>query len=266
MNEQTEFKPVITVKNVLRVMSVLFVLFFFCPTFLVSCSGKTIDVSAANAMTGIKVHGEKVANAHPIMIIALLLPLAIAVAFFIKKWSDSQLALGAAAFGAVDFLVWVIFKSSVYKIADENYCEAKTTGFYTFNMLLLICFTALAVLVVLKKLDMETDLVKLATGQEAKKALDQVSVAVNKMSNSVSQMADSVVTSVSQSAANNGQNNANNTRQIAVDPDDIIGFCSKCGKPLVKESKFCASCGTPVPESLLAEAEPAAQETAQAAE
>ena len=39
--------------------------------------------------------------------------------------------------------------------------------------------------------------------------------------------------------------------------EDIIGYCAKCGKPITYGHKFCISCGTPVPESMIAEAEAA---------
>lgn len=42
-----------------------------------------------------------------------------------------------------------------------------------------------------------------------------------------------------------------------------IGYCQKCGKPISYGSRFCTSCGTPVPESMIAEAE-AAKMTAEA--
>ena len=57
MNE-TGRKPVVTAKNIIRVLSVIVTIIFFCPTFLVSCSGQTIDVSAMNVVGGIKSYGE----------------------------------------------------------------------------------------------------------------------------------------------------------------------------------------------------------------
>ena len=47
--------------------------------------------------------------------------------------------------------------------------------------------------------------------------------------------------------------------------EDIIGYCAKCGKPITYGHKFCISCGTPVPESMIAEAEAARKAAEEAA-
>ena len=244
MNEKTEFKPAVTVKNVLRVVSVLCVIFFICPTFVVSCSGHDIDISAANTMVGIKYHGDTLTKAHPMLIFALLLPLAVAVMLCMKKWNNFQIVVGAAAAGVIDFIIWLVFKSQVKKAAEENGCGFKTTVFFFLNMLCIVIIVLLSALVLARNIDMETDLVRLATGQETKIALNQVSDAVSKMSHSVSQMASTMAANV---------NNAGGNRQAA-GAADIIGYCQQCGKPLTKDSRFCMSCGKPVPADLLAAA------------
>lgn len=72
-------------------------------------------------------------------------------------------------------------------------------------------------------------------------AMGQMSDTVGHFSNTMSQMAGNV---------------AGNIRKRTM-KEDIIGYCAKCGKPITYGHKFCISCGTPVPESMIAEAEAA---------
>jgi pyruvate/2-oxoglutarate dehydrogenase complex dihydrolipoamide acyltransferase (E2) component len=241
MNE-TEKKPVVTVKNIIRVLSVIVTIIVFCPTFLVSCSGQTIDVSVMTAVGGLESYGETVVKPHPIMLIALLLPVAIFVILFIKKIADEKAALITAVCGAADLVVWIAFRSAVKKAAEENYCKFKATGWFTFNIILLLIILVLSILVVAKILQMQEDLIKRFSGAGAQNTLSQMSAAVSQMSSSVSQLAENVSANVSKNK---------------VPKENIIGYCAKCGSPIVYDNRFCTSCGTPVPESMIAEAEAA---------
>lgn len=230
-----------TVKNVMRVLSVLCIIFVFCPSFLVSCSGQNVNVSVMTAVGGVSVYGEKVVDPHPIMLICFLIPIAILVLLFIKKFTDNKTALIILICSAVDFIVWLIFRSSVKKIAEQNYCTFKTTAWYVFNIISLILIILLSVMVVIKKMEMDADLVSIFSGGGTQKALNQMSSAVTQMSSAVSQM------------AGNAASNINNKNKKI----DAIGYCAKCGSPIEYGCKFCTSCGTAVPENMLAEAEAA---------
>jgi ribosomal protein L40E len=241
MNE-AEKKPVVTVKNILRVLSVIVTIIVFCPTFLVSCSGQKIDVSVMTAVGGLQSYGETVVEPHPIMLIALLLPVAVLVILFIKKIADEKAALITAICGGIDLVVWFVFRSAVKKAAEENYCTFKATGWFTFNIISLVVIVVLSVLVVAKILNMQEDLLKRFSGTGAQNTLNQMSAAVSQMSSSVSQLAENVSANVSKNK---------------IPKEDIIGYCAKCGSPIVYDNRFCTSCGTPVPESMIAEAEAA---------
>ena len=245
MNE-IEKKPLVSVKNILRVLSVLCTIIVFCPTFLVSCSGQKMDISVMTATSGIKVYGDYAVKPHPIMLICLLIPVAMLVLLFIKKFTDDKVAMITAICGGVDFVIWLIFRSAVKKAAEENYCTYKATGWFGLNMFALVVIIALSVLVVLKILQMEEDLMLRFKGEGTQKALNQMSAAVSQMSSSVSQLAGSV-------------------NKNKIPKENIIGYCSKCGTPLVYDNKFCTSCGTPVPESMIAEAEAAKKAAEEAA-
>lgn len=245
----TEKASLFTIKNILRVLSLLCIIFVFCPSFLVSCSDQTIKVNVMTAVGGVSSYGQRVVNPHPIMLICLLIPVAVLVLMFIKKFTDNKTALITAICGVVDIIVWFIFRSSVRKVAEENYCEFKTTGWYVLNIIALLLIILLSALVVLMKIQLDTDLVALFSGGGTKEALDQMSATMSQMSSAVSQLAGNVAS------------NMGNKKQ----KEDTIGYCSKCGSPIAYGCKFCTSCGTPVPESMLAEAEAAKKAAEEAA-
>lgn len=248
MGEKKDFKSYVTVKNVIRALSVLCLIFAFCPSFLVSCSGRDVNVSAMTAVKGVKSYGEWIVKPYPIMILCILIPVAIFVIFFIKQLTEKNNAIIILACGAVDVLIWIVFCVKTKKIADESYCNFKVLPWYVINMIVLILIIAAAIFVLLKALKFDTNLIAFFSGEEKKDALNQMASAVKQMSESVSAMAGSVAAAATDK-----------------DTADKIGFCSKCGKPLKYGNKFCTACGAPIPESVLAEAE-AAKKAAEEAE
>jgi ABC-type dipeptide/oligopeptide/nickel transport system permease subunit len=114
-------KSVVTVKNVIRVLALLCIVGVFCPSFLVSCSGQTIDVSVMTAVGGISAYGETVVEPHLIMLICLLIPVAVLVILFIKKMAEKMSTGIILVCSVIDLIVWIIFRSEVKKIAEENY-------------------------------------------------------------------------------------------------------------------------------------------------
>jgi hypothetical protein len=249
-------KSVLTVKNVLRVLALLCIVGVFCPSFLVSCSGQTINVSAMTAVSGISTsYGSTIVEPHLIMLVCLLLPVAALVLLFLKQMEEKMSAGIILVCSVIDFIIWIIFKSEVKKIAEENYCTVKTTPWYYINMVIFVLIILLTVLVVASILHLDSDLITSFTGNEKQRVLDQMSATVSQMTNTVSQIADNVASNVS--------GNAGGRPQRA--KEDTIGFCAKCGSPIPYGCKFCVSCGTPVPESMIAEAE-AARKAAEEAE
>lgn len=245
----SEKKSVFTIKKIMRILSLLCIIFVFCPSFLVSCSGQDMKVNVMTAVRGVSMYGDKVVEPHITMIVCLLIPIAVLVLLFIKKFNDKQTAGIILGCVAVDFIVWLIFRSSVKKFAEQNYCKFKTTGWYVINIIVMLLIIALSALVVLNKMAMDTDLTTVFSNPGTQDALNQMSNAVSQMSSTVTQLAGDVAT------------NINNKIQ----KENAIGFCSKCGAPISKGCKFCSSCGTPVPESMLAESEEAKNATEEAA-
>lgn len=236
-----ENKSLFTVKRVMRGLSFICIVFVFCPVFLVSCSGREIEVDVMTAVGGMKMYGETVVEPHPIMLICLLIPIAVLVLLFTKKLEQKQIAICSFVCMLIDFVVWIIFKSTVKKLVEQNYCTFETTGWFYANMISIILIIVLTLLVIFKIIQFNTDLIKLLTGNSKQETISRMSDAVNKMSNTVNKLVTSVTT-------NSGDKTANEN-------EDRIGFCMKCGTAILYGDKFCTSCGTKVPSSVLEEAE-----------
>ncbi|MCR5272892.1 MAG: zinc ribbon domain-containing protein [Lachnospiraceae bacterium] len=249
MEENNKKSVKASAKNVIRILTAFCILIVFCPTFLVSCSGEDVKVSSMTAVTGVKAYGETIVDPHPIMLLVLLIPIAILVVTFVKKLAEKTSAIVITACGAVDLVIWMIFKTSVKKIAAENYCEFETTGWYYLNFIALLLIILISVLVLLKKIEMDSDLKAMLTGDSAKDTLNQMSSTVSQMSSTVTQIAGNVAANV-----------ASNVNNINTKGKDIIGYCAKCGSPIEYGNTFCTSCGTPVPQSMIDEAEAAKKE------
>ena len=230
-----EKRTVFTVKNVLRALGVLCIIVVFCPSFLISCSGQEVKMSAMNTVTGIKSHGTSLVNPQPLLLILLILPAVSFAMLIIKSIEKKKASIIIVACTSVDLLIWLIFRAAVKSSAEENYCGFKTTGWFFLNVISLLLIIVLNILILTKRIDLETDLVAILTKGGTRDVLSQMSASVSQMSSAVSQMAGSM--------------GANSQKT------EIIGYCAKCGKGLEYDLKFCTNCGTPVPESLIAEAE-----------
>jgi hypothetical protein len=229
-------KSVFTVKNAMRFLTLLCIIFVFCPSFLVSCSNQTIDVSVITAVNGVEFYGEQVVEPQLFMIVCLLIPAVLLTLLFIKKFSDVKTSGIILGLIVVDLLIWIAFRHSVKKIAFENYSDVETTGWYVLNIISILIITGLSALVTFQKTEMGTDIGAFFSGGGTQKALDKISTAVNQMSNGITQMAENV------------------NKRSAKD-EDIIGYCAKCGSSIMYDFVFCTSCGTAVPESMIAEAQ-----------
>lgn len=141
----------------------------------------------------------------------------------------------------LDLIIWIIFRTSAKKFAEDAQCQFKTTGWYVINIIALLLILIFTVLILINRLQMQTDLMDVFSKKDIHNAMGQMSDTVGHFSNTMSQMAGNV---------------AGNIRKRTM-KEDIIGYCAKCGKPITYGHKFCISCGTPVPESMIAEAEAA---------
>lgn len=157
-------KSSLTVRMVLKMLALLAIIFVFCPSFLVSCSGTDIKVSAMDVAKGIEVYQQKVSDPYPIVLICLLIPIAILVLLFLKNREEKLIATTILGGAGVDFIFWIIFRTVVKNKVDENYYNFQTTIWFYLNMIVLIAIIGLTALIVINKLKMETDILKTSQG------------------------------------------------------------------------------------------------------
>ena len=267
-------KSLFTARQIMRVLSFICIVVVFCPSFLVSCSGQSKGISVMTAVGGLSVYGESIAKPQPLMLICLLLPAVILALLFMKKLPEKQNALIIAICGISDFVIWMIFKSVVKKIAEDHYCEFKSTGWYLLNNLALFFLILFALLILLQKLEMDTDILSLLSGGGTEGAMNKMSESLAKISDSLTKSSDSVTkrsdsaTKASDSPTEISKTETKTTdssteisetqtknHEVANDLTEKAGshaeeeeekpkFCQECGKPLDPDAAFCKYCGT----------------------
>lgn len=267
-------KSLVTARQIMRVLSFICIVVVFCPSFLVSCSGQSKGISVMTAVGGLSVYGESIAKPQPLMLVCLLLPAVILALLFMKKLSEKQNALIIAICGISDFVIWMIFKAVVKKIAEDHYCEFKTTGWYLLNNLALFFLILFALLILLQKLEMDTDILALLSGGGTEGAMNKMSESLAKISDSLTKSSDSVTKrSDSATKASDSPTEISKTETKTTDSsteisetqtknseaaNDLTGkavshaeeeeekpkFCQECGKPLDPDAAFCKYCGT----------------------
>ncbi len=235
-----ENKSILTIKNLLRAFALLLIIFVFCPSFLVSCSGQEIGVSVANATFGISRGGEKLVEPHFIMIFAVIIPFVIMGVLFVKTLKEKVCGIIIEACAGVDFILQIVFRVQAKKMAEDNYCDFKTTGWYVLNFIVLLLVLLINLLVVLEKKKMDDEIKSIFVGTKAEGTVSQIT-------NVVSAAVKGAATAVNTANAN-GSGKAKEVK-------DRIGFCQKCGSPIEYGCSFCTSCGTAVPKELIEQAE-----------
>ena len=267
-------KSLVTARQIMRVLSFICIVVVFCPSFLVSCSGQSKGISVLTAAGGLSVYGETIAKPQPLMLVCLLLPAVILALLFMKKLPEKQNALIIAICGISDFVIWMIFKAVVKKIAEDHYCEFKTAGWYLLNNLALFFLILFALLILLQKLEMDTDILALLSGGGTERAMNKMSESLAKISDSLTKSSDSVAkSSDSATKASDSPTEISKTETKTTDSsteisetqtknseaaNDLTGkavshaeeeeekpkFCQECGKPLDPDAAFCKYCGT----------------------
>ncbi len=159
MNEVVERrKSLITLRNIMKVISFLCAIFVFCPSFLVSCSDKKMEVSVMTAVKGVTSLGETIVEPYPIMLICLLLPIAISISLFVKNLSDEKCAWIITICSLVDIVIWILFRAKVKEMAEKAYCTVETTGWYVINIIVLCMIMLASLLIGIKKIEMDMEL------------------------------------------------------------------------------------------------------------
>ena len=227
MSENTSL---FTVKRIIKILFFLCVIFVFCPTFFVSCYDKTVSISAMNAAVGIEVGGYYETDSNPILLFTLILPVVALLFLYLKKDNDKTTALASALCALGDFIVWLLFTVAVYQAVDgEDYLVVKTSIWLYFNLAAIIGAGVLSAMAYIGRLTMDSDLAQAANGGKPNATAELVSDSLRAAGGRLKKVSGELAGAINRPSGG-----------------DVIGYCYKCGKPIVRGSKFCSSCGTPV--------------------
>lgn len=210
MGETVQGKILLSVKNVLRILSLLVLVIVFCPCFLVSCAGKTVNVNVMTAVGGLESSGTTIVDPHPIMLIALLIPIVLLVVLGLKKLASQKAALMCLVLAVVDFLVWLAFRGAVKALAEESYCSFETTAWFYINLVALVVIGLLCAVTMTLKSNLNVSIVEIfnkATNSNAQSTMKSPSV-------------------------------------------NVIAYCPKCGGPIEADYEFCVKCGNKIPDNM----------------
>lgn len=235
----------IRVKHVIKFASIIIAILFFFPTFTVSCSGQNVNLSACKVMTGIRYEGETVTEPHLILALLLLLPVAIAVMWFVKGLVENKIKnIATLAISAVDIIVWIILSVRVKSAAEENYCSAKTAVLFWVNMILLLVVLVTAIMLVLGKLSDDSLITELAA-TSPRLADDHSSLAVSEGSWTCSNC-HTVNAGKSNFCVGCGTKKPEEPVVVEETKKEQTMFCEECGTKLEPGAKFCYNCGNKI--------------------
>ena len=248
-------------KNIIRLLSILLMVFFFVPSFMVSCAGYgNIKISAFKAMTGIKIEGESVSDPKVICIIMLLLPIAMLALWCLKSvLKDKIAAIASGSCAVVDFIFWIALCVGVNKEATDNYCTAKVTAGFIFNILFILAIVVLDLLIIINVLQAEKPLIrqKMMNGYQGMPQQNMYGNVPPQQGQFQGQpmppqqgQFQGQPMPPQQQGQFQGQPMPPQQGQFQSQPvqpqQPVQPVCSKCGAPLVAGNKFCTKCGNPV--------------------
>ena len=143
------------ISRIIKIICILLGVLFFIPAFTVSCGGeKVADVSPFQSIFGyyqINEYSEQQSEIHEPevwCIIMLILPAMLLIVWCLFNLIKKPIITYIASFGCVitDFIMWSIFKNSVYNIASTNYADVSIKFGYIGTMLSLIIVTILLII------------------------------------------------------------------------------------------------------------------------
>lgn len=117
-------------KNIIRVVCVVAAVLFFCPQFLISCSGETMELNMLDVTCGLEADGTTITNPHLIVALLLLFPIGIFIVTIVNK-KDKITGLCAAGIGLICLIMQFIIKGGVSNAASDYVCTSRAIwGFY----------------------------------------------------------------------------------------------------------------------------------------
>lgn len=231
-------KNLFTIKNLIRALSVLLIIFFFVPSFMVSCAGENIKFSAAKAMVGIRYKGDRVSDPSIICVLLLLLPIAMLVIWCLKNAvKDKIAAIVCMACAAADLIMWIVVRIGVAANADEVYGTSKILAGFVFNIIFILIVIAANILIMLNIVPADKPLIGTADGMQP---MQQPNIQQNLYQSAPWQntyQSSPVSEAPVQSAAETEE---------PVQEEAAPAVCANCGAALSADTKFCTKCGTKI--------------------
>lgn len=227
MSNKTKKPEIINLKNLLRLLSLIIVYFFFVPVFLVSCSGQKVNVSGVRVATGDYQSIVGATSSHFLAFFLLLIPIGIIVVWTIRNLKDDKKAIISAHLATIDIIAWMLFKMRIKSFASNNYLTFKTTAGYRLNQFVLLIVLIFSTLIALKILRAEMPLRELAA--DIGRKLQDILLKYQSHGENINPKPKQA----------NSYYTENKQDEVTRPPK----FCGNCGSPIAPGDKFCNHCG-----------------------
>lgn len=236
------------INNILKVIVTFLIIFFFIPTFTVSCSGEEKGISAIGVVGGYSSQGYTISDPQPTVLFLLAIPIVILVVLFMKGIKNRTFAFIVAGLALVNFIAWIVLKSGVKEYAENYNCDFEARFAYYLVQILNIAVIALPLV----------DVFGLLNGNTSLKNLD-----LSKLNNANINIGKIKIGGPTWKCPGCGGlvpiENEYCKDCGTKRPDDVVipvpeekneeaefVFCSGCGQKLSAGAKFCTSCGNKI--------------------
>ena len=230
------------IKHLMRIISLVAILIFFLPTFIVSCSDQTVSVSAVRLVGGVKYYGEYLINPQLWVLLLLALPVILLILWIANKATSLQMKnIITIVISAADIILWAVLSEKLSNWAEENLCGHSTTFWFGLNIVLLIIAIIIAIVMSILKISDEfsiRDIVARTDSEQLEAGFKNIAAGAASIAGGVAEIAKNAV-------------------------DEDRWECPNCNEKMPGKAKFCSNCGEvrpPKPEPKLIE-ERTVQET-----
>ena len=175
---------------------------------------------------------DKFSSSYPILLLCLIIPMLVFVLLFLKKLADKKTALIALVSTLISFVIWIVFRSSVKKIAEKNQFIFETTGWYVMDLICMLIIVFFSALVALKKMELDMDLLLIFSGQNVRYPEEQIHEIIKSEKKSESKYAGFAVPDIKENIQHADVKRAK--------------FCRYCGVKLKEDAIFCPHCGVKI--------------------
>ncbi|MCR5667366.1 MAG: zinc ribbon domain-containing protein [Eubacterium sp.] len=152
----------IKLKHIIQIISLVAIVIFFLPTFVVSCSGESMKLSAMRLTIGVRSDGYTMVSPQLVCSCLIIIPVLLLLVWLIKfKLDHSTKNIITLVFSAVDVGMWCAVAAGVKHEAGQYYFQSRVTFWFVLNLILLFIALFLAICMNMKKLSGETSLTEL---------------------------------------------------------------------------------------------------------